>query len=62
MSSAAIGATTAQLASVLAAGAMQKDHLGLAAAQINAAAAAAGDSAPVPSSSAQAPGTFEAYA
>ena len=41
---------------------MQKDHLGLAAAQINASAVAGGGSAPVPSSGAQAPGTFEAYA
>ena len=60
MSSAAIGGTTAQLASVMAAAAFQKDHLGLAAAQINASEAAGGD--PAPSSGAQAPGTLEVFA
>ena len=62
MSSAAIGGAGAQLASVLAAAAFQKDHLGLVAAQINASEAAGGGGAPAPSSSAQAPGTLEVFA
>lgn len=62
MSTAAIGGASAQLAAVLAAAAFQKNHLGLAEAQINASAAAAGEAAPVASAGAQAPGTLEVFA
>lgn len=60
MSSSAIGGASAQLASVLAAAAFQKDQLGLAAAQINASEAAGGGAQP--SGGAQAPGTLEVFA
>lgn len=61
MSSAAIGGASSQLASVMAAAALEGNQLGLAEAQINA-SAAAGGGAPAVSSSAQAPGTLEVYA
>lgn len=61
MSTGAIGGTSAQLASVMAAAALQENQLGLAEAQINASEAAGGGT-PAVSSSAQAPGTLEVFA
>lgn len=61
MSTAAVGAASSQLASVMAAAALQESQLGLAEAQINA-SAAAGGGAPVISPGAQAPGTLEVFA
>jgi len=61
MSTAAIGGASAQLASVMAAAALQGNQLALAEAQINA-SEAAGGGAPEVSSSAQAPGTLEVFA
>lgn len=61
MSSAAIGGASSQLASVMAAAALQGSRLGLAEAQINASDAAGGGEAAV-SPSAQAPGMLQVYA
>ncbi|HWD69082.1 MAG TPA: hypothetical protein VG293_02745 [Solirubrobacteraceae bacterium] len=61
MSSAAIGGASSQLASVMAAAALQGNALGLAEAQINASDVAAGGT-PAVSSSAQAPGMLQIYA
>lgn len=62
MSTAAIGGASTSLASVMALAAFQESELGLAAAQIDASAAAGGGSEPVTPPSVQAPGTFEDFA